>query len=65
MKLEQVIAMAYEENNLYILNASPFIPGYAYIVMTNDINTFIKSANVPIYHALIASTNSATSTTAI
>ena len=65
MKLEQVIAMAHEENNLYILNASPFIPGYAYIVMTNDINTFIKSANVPIYHALIASTNSATSTTAI
>jgi len=65
MKSGQVITMAHEENNLYILDASPFIPEYAYIVITNDINTLIKSTNVPIHHALIASTNSATGTTAI
>ena len=65
MKSGQVIAMAHEENNLYILNASPFIPEYAYMVITNDIDTLIKSINVPIHHALIASTNSATGTTAI
>ena len=57
--------MAHEENNLYILDASPFISEYAYMVMTNDIDTLIKSANVPIHHALIVSTNSTTSTTAI
>jgi len=65
MKSGQVIAMAHEENNLYILDASPFIPEYAYMVMTNDINTLIKSADVPIHHALVASTNSATGTTTI
>jgi len=65
MKSGQVIAMAHEENNLYILNASLFIPEYAYMVMTNDIDTLIKSADIPIHHALVASTNSATGTTAI
>jgi len=65
MKSEQVIAMAHKENNLYILNALLFIPEYAYMVITNDIDTLIKSADVPIYHTLIASTNSATGTTAI
>ena len=65
MKSGQVISMAHKENNLYILDASPFILEYAYMVITNDINTLIKSADVPIYHALIASTNSTTGTTAI
>ena len=65
MKSGQVIMMAHEENNLYILNASLFIPEYAYMVMTNDIDTLIKSTDVSIHHALIASTNSATGTTAI
>jgi len=65
MKSGQVITMAHEENNLYILDVSPFIPEYAYMVITNDIDTLIKSADVSIHHALIASTNSATATTAI
>jgi len=65
MKSGQVIATAHEENNLYILDASLFIPEYAYMVMTNDIDTLIKSVNIPIHHALAASTNSATGTTAI
>jgi len=65
MKSGQVIAIAHEENNLYILNASPFISEYAYMVMTNDIDTLIKSTDIPIHHALVASTNSATGTTAI
>jgi len=65
MKSGQVIAMAHKENNLYILDASPFILEYAYMVITNDINTLIKSTDVPIHHALIASTNSTTGTTAI
>jgi len=65
MKSEQVIATAHEENNLYILDASPFIPEYAYMVMTNDIDTLIKFADIPIHYALVASTNSATGITAI
>jgi len=65
MKSEQVIAMAHEENNLYIFDVLLFIPEYVYIVMTNDINTLIKSADVPIHYALVVSTNSATGTTAI
>ena len=57
--------MAHEENNLYIFDASPFIPEYAYMVIINDVDTLIKSADIPIHHALVASTNSTTSTTAI
>ena len=62
MKSGQVIATAHEENNLYILDTSLFTPEYAYIVMTNDINTLIKCADVSTHYALIASTSSATGT---
>ena len=64
MKLGQVIATAHEENNLYILDASPFTPECAYIVMTNNINTLIKCTDIST-HALIVSTSSATSTAVI
>ena len=64
-KSGQVITTVYKENNLYILDALPFIPECVYIVTTNNINTLIKSTDASAHYAFTTSTSSSTGTITI